>query len=119
MIDSQSREDADQSSQTVVFPDAELQESLVKENAFVEEEEMPSVEEPLDDTLQQMKRRVPRGTSDYQATWIPEEDSVTDTESREESEGMHSDGSEDVDIDDFRDARSVGNGDAQPVCPVS
>lgn len=90
-----------------IFPDPSLQESLVRENTFVPEEEMPPVDAPFTDAVQSAVRHVPKGTSDYQAAWIPDPGSITDTDT---SQDHQADAASEPDIDTFRDAQSQGNG---------
>lgn len=94
-----------------IFPDPNLQHDLEKENPFVPEEEMQPADEPFTDAVEQTVRHVPKGTSEYQAAWIPDEASVTDTDAEDRSQIMTTESiSEIEDIDEFRDAKSNQRG---------
>ena len=98
---------------STVYPDPSLQESLIRENAYAVEEEMVPVDEGrFEDAVQQTTRHVPKGTSAYQAAWIPDDLSSSDSDSDATSEKMQTASDEDdaEDLDAIREAHSVGAG---------
>ena len=108
-----SQEDVTAMDDCAVYPDPELQESLVKQNDVVPEEEMQESDgHRFHDSVHTAKKLVPKGTSAYQATWIPDDDSLT--ESGSEISSQNADNTPELipedDIDALRETRSIGDG---------
>ena len=64
----------------IFYPDEQLQQSLqseVEQDENIDEESLPSYDQFFQ-TQVQRKKMVPQGTSDYQATWIFDDDNSTE-----------------------------------------
>ena len=73
---------------------------------------VPVDEGRFEDAVQQTVRRVPKGTSAYQAAWIPDDVSSNGSDDDASSEKMQTASDEDdtEDLDAIREAHSEGAG---------